>query len=58
MYSLGEVSRQLDLPYKRLTRWVRELGLGKKLGGWTVVLSSEDIAILESKLNGQNNKSA
>ena len=54
MITLKEASKKLGLPYKRVSRWVRELGLGFKLGGWTVVLSEDDLKQLESRLNGSN----
>lgn len=55
MFSLNEAAVRLGLPYKRVSRWVRELGLGQKLGGWAVMLTIEDLKVLESKLNGQSN---
>lgn len=55
MISLKEASEKLGVPYKRVSRWVRELGLGVKLGGWTIVLSDNDLKQLESRLNGPSN---
>lgn len=55
MFSLREASDRLGVPYKKVSRWVRELKLGTKLGQWAVMLTDDDIKKLESRLNGQSN---
>lgn len=49
MYSIGEVSKRLGIPEKRLYKWVRRDGLGQKVGfGW--VLFDKDVKKLSEKL--------
>lgn len=47
MYSISEASIELNVPYKKLSRWIRSLGLGKKFGSWVVILSDEDLMTLK-----------
>ncbi len=49
MISITELSREWDIPYKRLNRWVHEFGLGTKVG-WAIVLREDEVDTLRSLL--------
>lgn len=51
MYSIGEVAAMLGLKYNCVHRWVRQEGLGRKVG-WGIVLSDSDV----EKLKGKNDR--
>ena len=46
MYSVSEVAGMLGVPDKRLYRWIREEGVGTKVG-FAVILSDSDIEVLK-----------
>ena len=47
MVSLAELSREWDVPYKRLHRWIQGSGLGRKVG-WAVILTDEEAERLKN----------
>lgn len=49
MVSISELSERWSIPYKRLNRWVREFGVGQKVG-WAVVLTDEEAEILRVQI--------
>lgn len=49
MYSVSEVARKLGVPDKRLYRWIREEGVGTKVG-FAVILSDADIIVLRRRI--------
>lgn len=58
MHSLSEASKTLGVPYKKLSRWVRSLQLGRKFGSWVVILSDEDLTILRKHKEAYGSKEA
>lgn len=58
MYSISEASNLLGVPYKKLNRWVRLLNLGRKLGGWAVILYEDDLVKLKDHGNRNGHKKA
>ena len=56
MVSISELSEKWDIPYKRVNRWVREFGLGEKVG-WSVILTEEEARKLRSLIQDKQFKS-
>lgn len=49
MISVTELSKELNIPYKRLNRWIHEFGLGTKVG-WALILTENEVEALKEKL--------
>lgn len=56
MVSISELSLRWGIPYKRLNRWVREFGIGSKVG-WAVILTDEEAENLKSLIKNKQSKS-
>ena len=52
MISITELSQRWGVPYKRLSRWVREFNAGQKVG-WAVVLTEEEAEKLRTSLENK-----
>lgn len=52
MKSIGQVCEELNVPYKRMNRWLREFNLGTKVG-WGVVLDDNDVEKLKELLKAK-----
>lgn len=52
VHSVSEAAKELGVPYKRVCRWIKELGLGQKFGAgsWIIILSDDDLATLKKKV--------
>lgn len=49
MISVTELSQELNIPYKRLNRWIHEFNLGTKVG-WALILTEGEVDTLKQKL--------